>query len=89
MKNNSTKITLTYVLILMLVAVLGHQIFLDYIKTSPDSSLYFYIRDFIFIAISGIILNVILNQNSQNNKSVFEKLQITGNKIKYINLCLG
>lgn len=81
MKNNSTKITLTYVLILMLVAVLGHQIFLDYIKTSPDSSLYFYIRDFIFIAISGIILNVILNQNSQNNKSVFEKLQITNNEI--------
>lgn len=81
MKNNSTKITLTYVLILMLVAVLGHQIFLDYIKTSPDSSLFFYIRDFIFIAISGIILNVILNQNSQNNKSVFEKLQITNNEI--------
>ncbi|RKS01979.1 PAS domain S-box-containing protein [Flavobacterium sp. 102] len=81
MKNNSTKITLAYVLILMLVAVLGHQFFLDYIKTSPDSSIYFYIRDFIFIAISGIILNVILNQNSQNNKSVFEKLQITNNEI--------
>ncbi|MFN3754370.1 PAS domain S-box protein [Flavobacterium sp.] len=81
MKNNSNKITLTYVLILMFVAVLGHQFFLDYIKTPPDSSLYFYIRDFIFILISGIILRIILNQNAQNNKSVFEKLQITNNEI--------
>ncbi|MEK8180171.1 PAS domain S-box protein [Flavobacterium buctense] len=81
MKNNSNKITLTYVLILMFVAVLGHQFFLDFSKTSDDSSLYFYIRDFIFILISGIILKIILNQNAQSNKSVFEKLQITNNEI--------
>lgn len=81
MKNNSTKITLTYVLILMFVAVLGHQFFLDFSKTSDDSSLYFYIRDFIFIVISGVILKIILNQNAQSNKSVFEKLQITNNEI--------
>ncbi len=81
MKNNSNKITLTYVLILMFVAVLGHQFFLDFSKTSDDSSLYFYIRDFIFIVVSGIILRIILNQNAQSNKSVFDKLQITNNEI--------
>ncbi|MBP6557013.1 MAG: PAS domain S-box protein [Flavobacterium sp.] len=82
MKNNSNKITLTYVLILMFVAVLGHQFFLDYIKSSPEkSSVYFYIRDFIFILISGIILKYILYRNDENNKSVFEKLQVTNNEI--------
>jgi PAS domain S-box-containing protein len=65
----------------MFVAVLGHQFFLDFSKTSDDSSLYFYIRDFIFIVISGVILKIILNQNAQSNKSVFEKLQITNNEI--------
>lgn len=82
MKNNSNKITLTYVLILMFVAVLGHQFFLDSLKTSPEkSSLFFYVRDFIFILISGFILKFILNRNDEKNKSVFEKLQVTNNEI--------
>jgi PAS domain S-box-containing protein len=82
MKNNSNKITLTYVLILMFVAILGHRIFLDYINASPEnSSLYFYIRDLLFILISGIILKFILYQNDEKNKSVFEKLQVTNNEI--------
>ncbi|NNT72640.1 PAS domain S-box protein [Flavobacterium sp. IMCC34852] len=82
MKNNSNKITLTYVLILMFVAVLGHQFFLDYLKTSPEkSSIFFYVRDFIFILISGFILKFILYRNDEKNKSVFEKLQVTNNEI--------
>jgi PAS domain S-box-containing protein len=82
MKNNSNKITLTYVLILMFVAFIGHQFFLDYIKNSPEhASLYFYIRDLIFIVISGLILKLILHHNEQNNRSVFEKLQLTNNEI--------
>ncbi|WP_396194265.1 PAS domain S-box protein [Flavobacterium sp.] len=82
MKNNSNKITLTYVLILMFVAFIGHQFFLDYIKNSPEhTSLYFYIRDLFFIVISGLILKLILHHNEQNNKSVFEKLKLTNNEI--------
>ncbi|WP_395632290.1 PAS domain S-box protein [Flavobacterium sp.] len=81
MKNNSNKITLIYVLILMFVAFIGHQFFLDYTKNSENISSYLYIRDFIFIFISGIILKFILLHNEKNNKSVFEKLQITNNEI--------
>lgn len=82
MKNNSNKITLTYVIILLFVAVLGHQFFLDYINSSPEkASLYFYIRDFLFILVSGIILKFILYKNDENNKSIFEKLQVTNNEI--------
>ncbi|WP_295334939.1 PAS domain-containing sensor histidine kinase [Flavobacterium sp.] len=82
MKNNSNKITLIYVLILMCVAFIGHQFFLDYLKNSNENSpLYFYIRDFVFILISGLVLKLILHNNEENNKSVFEKLQITNNEI--------
>ncbi|MFY8010089.1 MAG: PAS domain-containing sensor histidine kinase, partial [Flavobacterium sp.] len=81
MKNNSNKITLIYVFILMFVAFVGHQFFLDYTKNSENTSSYLYIKDFIFILISGIILKFILLHNEKNNKSVFEKLQITNNEI--------
>lgn len=82
MKNNSNKITLIYVLILMFVAFVGHQFFLDYTKNAPENtSIYFYIRDFLFILTSGIVLKFILIHNEKNNKSVFDKLQITNNEI--------
>lgn len=81
MKNNSNKITLIYVLILMFVAFVGHQFFLDYTTNTQDISLYLYLRDLTFISISGIILKFILMLNEKNNLSVFEKLQITNNEI--------
>jgi PAS domain S-box-containing protein len=65
----------------MFVAFVGHQFFLDYTKNSENTSSYLYIKDFIFILISGIILKFILLHNEKNNKSVFEKLQITNNEI--------
>jgi PAS domain S-box-containing protein len=65
----------------MFVAFVGHQFFLDYTKNSENISFYLYIRDFIFILISGIILKFILLHNEKNNKAVFEKLQITNNEI--------
>lgn len=65
----------------MFVAFVGHQFFLDYTKNTESTSLYLYIKDFIFILISGIILKFILLHNEKNNKSVFEKLQITNNEI--------
>lgn len=65
----------------MFVAFIGHQFYLEYNKNLQDTSLYLYIRDFIFILISGIILKFILWHNENNNKSVFEKLQITNNEI--------
>lgn len=65
----------------MFVAFVGHQFYLEYSKNTQDTSLYLYIRDFIFILTSGIILKFILWHNENNNKSVFEKLQITNNEI--------
>ena len=79
MKNNSNKITLIYVLILMFVAYIGHELF------SNSFVGYAYIKDILFIIFSGILLKIILYQNEKRNKSVFEKLQLTNIEIKESN----
>lgn len=76
MKNNSNKITLIYVLILMFVAILGHELFDNYLVG------YRYLKEIIFIVFSAILLKIILYQNEMRNKSVFEKLQLTNIEIK-------
>jgi PAS domain S-box-containing protein len=81
MKNYSNKITLTFVLILMFVALLSHTIFRNYTVTASENLPVYYLKDFIFIVISAIILKIILNRNEEKNKSVFEKLKVTNNDI--------
>ena len=87
MKNNSNKIILIYLLILILVALIGHNLFVNYFLQGSKEGLfhYGYIKDFIFIVFSGVILKVILYQNTQKNKSIFKKLQLTNIEIKESN----
>jgi len=83
MKNNSNKITFAFIIALMFVAVICQSLFLNYNSNSIPESLQkaIYSKDFVLIIISGIILRYILYLNEKNNKSVFEKLKITNNKI--------
>ena len=87
MKNNSNRITLIYVLILMFMAIVGHKLFVIYFSKSADGLLFKYdfVKDLLFIIFSGLILKFILYQNEINNKSVFEKLQRTNIEIKESN----
>lgn len=87
MKNNSNKITLIYVLILMFMAIIGHKLFVIYFSESATESLlkYDYLKDILFILFSGLILKFILSQNEARNKSVLEKLQRTNIEIKESN----
>ncbi|QBZ97993.1 Adaptive-response sensory-kinase SasA [Flavobacterium sangjuense] len=87
MKNNSNKITLIYVLILMFMAIIGHKLFVIYFHESADESLlkYSYTKDLLYIVCSGLVLKFILYQNEMRNKSVFEKLQLTNIEIKESN----
>ena len=87
MKNNSNKITLIYVLILMFVAILSHKLFVIYFSESTNESLfrYNYLKDLFFIIFSGLVLKFILYQNEVRNRSVFEKLQLTNIEIKESN----
>jgi PAS domain S-box-containing protein len=87
MKTDTNKITLSFILILMLVAVVGHKLFSNYFLESVTQSSFEYsiVKDFIFILISGLILKLFLIQNKKKNKSVFEKLQLTNIEIKESN----
>ncbi|MCF6130011.1 PAS domain S-box protein [Flavobacterium sp. AS60] len=87
MKNNSNRITLIYVLILMFMAIIGHKLFVSYFSASDNESIfrYDYLKDLLYIVFSGLILKFILHQNEMRNKSVFEKLQLTNIEIKESN----
>ena len=87
MKNNSNKITIIYVLILMFMAIIGHKLFIFYFPNSTNETLFKYnfTKDLIYIIFSGLILKFILYQNENRNKSVFKKLKVTNIEIKESN----
>ncbi len=87
MKNNSNKITIIYVLILMFMAIIGHKLFVFYFPDSTNETLFKYIftKDLIYIIFSGLILKFILYKNEIRNKSVFKKLKVTNIEIKESN----
>lgn len=87
MKNNSNKITLTYILILMFVAIVGHKLLFSYFSDSSPEVLtkYSYLKDLVLIIVSGIVFKYILYKNDSENSSVFEKLNATNNEIKESN----
>ncbi|TBX69197.1 PAS domain S-box protein [Flavobacterium silvisoli] len=83
MKNSSNKITLTYVLILLFVTVIGHKVVSNLPSdTISDTILkYSYIKDLVLILFSGLVFKYILYRNDKRNESIFEKLQETNNEI--------
>lgn len=87
MKNNSSKIIIIYLFILILVALIGHNLFVNYFVDGYTKTSFklIYIKDIIYILFSGILLKIILYRNEIKNKSVFEKLQLTNIEIKESN----
>lgn len=87
MKNNSNKITIIYVLILMFMAIIGHKLFVFYFPDTNNETLfkYSFTKDLIYIIFSGLILKFILYKNEIRNKSVFKKLKVTNIEIKESN----
>lgn len=87
MKNNSNKITIIYVLILMFMAIIGHKLFVFYLPGSTNETLFkfSFTKDLIYIIFSGLILKFILYKNEIRNKSVFKKLKVTNIEIKESN----
>ena len=83
MKNNSNKITFTYVLILLIVAVISHKIVSNYSSVSNTETLlkYSYLKDLILILFSSFVFKYILYRNDKKNKSIFEKLKETNIEI--------
>lgn len=87
MKNNSNKIIIIYVLILMFMAIIGHELFVFYFPDTTNETFfkYSFTKDLIYIIFSGLILKFILYKNEIRNKSVFKKLKVTNIEIKESN----
>ncbi|WP_291101714.1 MULTISPECIES: PAS domain-containing sensor histidine kinase [unclassified Flavobacterium] len=84
MKNKTNQITVIYILISMFLAIVCNKLFLEYISPIKYLS-YSFIKDALFILISGIILKYVLSKNDIKNSAVFKKLKNTNDEIKESN----
>ena len=83
MKNNSNKITLAYVVILIIVAYVAHKLVFGYFTISSIEKLeyYNYIKDVALILISALVFKFLIGQNEKHNRNVLKKLKNTNREI--------
>ena len=84
MKSKTLQITLVYVIISLIMAILCHKILTSYFSKIEYFYLFF-VKDIIFILATGFIFRYILAKNEKKNISVFEKLKRTNEEIKESN----
>ncbi|MFV5701834.1 PAS domain S-box protein [Flavobacterium sp. XS2P12] len=84
MKNKTNQITLTYILISIFMAIICHKIFKNYTHDT-NYQYYNFIKDLLFISLTGIAYKYILSKNDNRNIAVFEKLKNTNDEIKESN----
>lgn len=84
MKSKTLQITLVYVIISLIMAIVCHNLLTDYFFQSKYSYLFF-LKDVFFIITTGFIFRYILATNEKKNISVFKKLKKTNEEIKESN----
>ncbi|MDI1304681.1 MAG: PAS domain S-box protein [bacterium] len=84
MKNKTNQITLTYILISIFMAIICHKLLQ---KHTHDTNYQYYnfIKDLLFISLTGIAYKYILSKNDNRNIAIFEKLKNTNDEIKESN----
>lgn len=84
MKNKTNQISIIYILISLFVAIISHKLLQKYTSTS-DFYFFNFIKDIVFIVLSGLLFRHILSKNDQKNISIFKKLKKTNDEIKESN----
>jgi PAS domain S-box-containing protein len=84
MKSKTLQITLIYVIISLIMAVVCHKILTTYFSKT-EYFYFFFIKDILFILATGFIFKYILSKNEKRNVSIFEKLKKTNEEIKESN----
>ncbi|WDF58679.1 PAS domain-containing sensor histidine kinase [Flavobacterium sp. KACC 22758] len=84
MKSKTLQITLVYVIISLIMAIVCHNLITDYFFQTKYSYLFF-IKDVFFIIATAFIFKYILSRNEKKNISVFKKLKKTNEEIKESN----
>jgi PAS domain S-box-containing protein len=84
MKSKTTQITLIYIIISLLLAVISHHLL---IKNTSFQNFYFYnfLKEILFILTTGLIFKHILAKNEKRSISIFLKLNKTNEEIKESN----
>lgn len=88
MKNKTNQISIIYILISLFVAIISHKLLQKHTSTSNyTSDFYFFnfIKDIVFIVLSGLLFRYILSKNDKKNISIFKKLKKTNDEIKESN----
>ena len=84
MKNQSNQIAVIYILILMFISIVYYKSLQNYNIDNNHQYLYF-LKDVVFVLFSGIILKLILSQNSTKSTAIHLKLEDTIKEIKESN----
>ncbi|TDW48655.1 PAS domain S-box-containing protein [Flavobacterium sp. 270] len=84
MKSKTLQITLIYVIISIIMAIICHKILTTYFSKTEYFYLFF-IKDILYILITGLIFKQILSKNDNKNIAVFEKLRETNEELKESN----
>lgn len=84
MKSKTLQITLVYVIISLIMAIVFHNLITDYFFQTKYFYLFF-IKDVLFIIATAFIFKYILSRNEKKNISVFKKLKKTNEEIKESN----
>jgi len=84
MKSKTLQITLIYTIIMIIVAIICHNILTTNFSASKHQYL-FLLKDVILILITGLIFSIILAKNEKRNITIFEKLNKTNKEIEESN----
>jgi PAS domain S-box-containing protein len=76
MKNKSNKITLLFVFFSILLAVISYGLLNNFLFDSQSDFLqYSFIKDIVFIVLSGLFFRFVLSRNDIRNSEMFEKME--------------
>jgi PAS domain S-box-containing protein len=84
MKNKTNQITLIYFVISLFLAIICHK----YLLNNISNTQYYYfsfIKDLVFIILTGLLYRYILSKNDERNITIFEKLKKSNDEIKESN----
>lgn len=84
MKSKTNQVIIIYILISLFVAIVSHQILLQYIS-NEKLPFYTFTKDILFIFFTGIIFKLILSKNDNRNIATFEKIKNSNTEIKESN----
>ncbi|MFV8369261.1 PAS domain S-box protein [Flavobacterium sp. LB2R40] len=84
MKSKTNQVIIIYILISMFVAIVCHKLLLHYIS-KENIPFYTFIKDILFVLLTGLIFKLILSKNDERKTAIFEKLKNTNNEIKESN----